>query len=846
MNRIMSLRLNSCVLLAAFCFLTSAWVAKPASMQFDLKKDVLEIRGSGQTLQVSLKSPAFVLDSGEIAGGASPAGTSGTVADGKTLEISYPPVSAGNSAQLATTLFLRWSPTESLLRKWAQCRLVGAKEPRLLKEVVLDRIAVEGRPVWTHGAREEDHQVIPSVQSQPVFLPGMFVGIEFPISSVRCDNGQVVVAHRPGVQLQPGAPYTTQTAVYGLTPVGGEVRAFLRYIASHRPTPHGVHVDYNSWWTAPAPYFKEKDILDLMKVFEEKLHKAHGVAFDSFCIDMGWSEPKSIWQIDTNSFPEKFTRLQAAAEQMHSHLGLWISPSSFYPTALDGDWAKAHGYETFQGPSHRLLCLGGPRYAGEFKSRLAYFVGQCGVRQLKLDGYSIECPETDHGHQSGALSSEAIAEGMAAAMDAAHKADPSVWIETTCFGLNPSPWWLFHANSVLGTFGDDAPAGRVPSPVYRESYTSARDYFNLQGATLLPIPVGGQEVLGIVHQTPEPFMNDAVMVVLRGHEFLPVYVNPKFMNDARWEALAKLLKWTRNNQAILAETVPLLPVAWQHGGIPRCTDDGTMPREPYGYAHIKNNAGLVVLRNPWIAPQSYQFKLDESLGFSPAAKSLSAVSLYPEPRLYAGNLKFGDTLEVALAPYETVVLSLNTDQRLSDIPRAASSIRSQLTVTACKHQLQRIAIPQSGTVGGPDWTRRLGGVASAVRLTCDANIRVTAPQAELLILDEGKGTSPTPVGRLTVGGRAVNMDEVSSDAGWSATVLPHHEHWTFLRASLAGGDNTISLEQFVGDDCTRISAWICATKPGNSSKYPNALPQPESLSLDGVALMTPTDVASLP
>ena len=271
-----------------------------------------------------------------------------------------------------------------------------------------------------------------------------------------------------------------------------------------------------------------------------------------------------------------------------------------------------------------------------------------------------------------------------------------------------------------------------------------------------------------------------------------------------------------------------------------------MPREPYGYAHIKNNAGLVVLRNPWIAPQSYQFKLDESLGFSPAAKSLSAVSLYPEPRLYAGNLKFGDTLEVALAPYETVVLSLNTDQRLSDIPRAASSIRSQLTVTACKHQLQRIAIPQSGTVGGPDWTRRLGGVASAVRLTCDANIRVTAPQAELLILDEGKGTSPTPVGRLTVGGRAVNMDEVSSDAGWSATVLPHHEHWTFLRASLAGGDNTISLEQFVGDDCTRISAWICATKPGNSSKYPNALPQPESLSLDGVALMTPTDVASLP
>ena len=207
-----------------------------------------------------------------------------------------------------------------------------------------------------------------------------------------------------------------------------------------------------------------------MKVFEEKLYKARGVAFDSFCIDMGWSEPKSIWEIDAKSFPEGFTRLQAAAEEMHSNLGLWISPSSLLS---DGAGRRLGQGPRVSRPSRGLriamLCLGGPRYAGRFKTRLADLVGRYGIRQLKLDGYVVECPETDHGHQPGALSSEAIAEGIIAAMDAARKADPTVWIEPTCFGYNPSPWWLFHANSVIGTFGDDAPAGRVPSPVYRES-----------------------------------------------------------------------------------------------------------------------------------------------------------------------------------------------------------------------------------------------------------------------------------------------------------------------------------------------------------------------------------------
>ncbi|MEN6452359.1 MAG: NPCBM/NEW2 domain-containing protein [Thermoguttaceae bacterium] len=821
-----------CCLVAAICLVSAVRADEPAPVQGGF--------------EMAMKWPTFVLDTGEFAGGAPPSSLGPAAGGAGTLEITFQPVPIGDSGRLETKLYVQLSQKESLFRKWAKVRLLDAKEPRLLKEVVLDRIPIKGRPAWSHGSREADRQIIPSQQSHPVFMPGMFVGIEFPISSVRIEKDNVVVAHRPGVYLKPGEWYTTRTAVYGNAPKGDEVRAFQRYIASHRPTPHGVHFDYNSWWTAPAPYFTEKDILGLMKVFDEKLYRAHGAAFDSFCIDMGWSAPKSIWEIDTKNFPEKFTRLQAAAEKMGSHLGAWISPSSCYPTALDIPWAKQHGYEKLMHPLYGpRMCLGGPRYAAGFKKALSELSGRCGVWQLKLDGYAVECGEKDHGHQPGDLSSEKIAEGIIAAMDAAHKANPSVWIETTCMGLNPSPWWLFHANSVIGTFGDDAPWGRVPSPVYRESYTTARDFFNLQGAALLSAPIAGQEVLGIIHQTAEPLMNDAVTVILRGHEFVPVYVNPAYMNDARWESLARLMKWTRKNETTLAETVPLLPAAWQHGGIPQCTNKGVMPRDPYGYAHIKDSAGLVMLRNPWIARQSYKLTLDESVGFGKdAAKDVSAVSIYPEPRVYAKNLKYGDTLDVPLAPYETLVLSLGEDQKLEGVP-TASSIGPQIKVIGGKSTLERVSFPKLDGALGPDWTSRLGDASNAVRLECQANVRVMAPKAELLVLCEGKKSSPTPVGRVAVDGREVKPDELVSYAGWAASGLPRGDHWTFLRVPLKQGDNAVSVNEFLSEDCSRVSVWVCASKPGEKSEYPNSLPAPESISLDSVALMPSKDVASL-
>jgi hypothetical protein len=813
--------------------------------------------------------------------------------NGQILEVSYTPVPMKSVAQGVTStaeikLYLQWSEADSVLRKWASLRWTdspqrdsqkdssqenslqksdlqegGVSEDRWIKEVVLDKIELQGRPAWASEQEEAasspseaqyQHALFSSAdaQSHPVFIPGAFLGIEYPVASTRCEAGYIVLAHRPGKTLQPGITYQTRSAVYGMTPIGHEVPSFRNYIAAHRPRPCSLHVNYNSWWTSPMPWYSEGDILGLMKTFDEKLFQARGIALDSFTIDMGWSNAQSVWEIDRQRFPNGFAHLQDATQKMGTRLGLWISPSSYYPPALDGNWAKTQGYETVPLPSFLGLCLGGPKYSEQFKKRLVDLVGGYGMNHLKLDGYSVSCPEASHGHEPGEWSAERVADGMIAAAEAARKANPNVWLETTCFGWNPSPWWLFYVNSVIGTFGDDAPVGRIPSPVYRESYTSARDYFNLQGASRLPIPIAAQEVLGIIHQTPESFLNDAVVTVMRGHQFLPLYVNPKFMDDSRWDALAGLLRWARGNTEILKQTTPLLPVSWQQGRTPRFSDDAAMPREPYGYAHGKQNTGLVLLRNPWIAVSSYALKLDENLGVLPGDEDLSAVSLYPEPRVYGMKLKYGDALEVPLMPYETLVLSINKQVGSLDpkLPSASAVVQTSLHVNRCEASVKRVTFEKNEAALASDETCPFAHVESAVQLACNAEIQVKSPKAELLILCEGDKLPLAPPGRLTVNNQPVEQETLASTAGWSATILPQHEHWLFLRAKLSPGLNTIVLEQYA-TDCTKISAWVLASRPGKTTassgvSMANALPEPETIALESVAIIEPREVGKLP
>src|SRR5262249_576953 len=152
------------------------------------------------------------------------------------------------------------------------------------------------------------------------------------------------------------------------------------------------------------------------------------------------------------------------------------------------------------------------------------------------------------------------------------------------------------------------------------------------------------------------------------------------------------------------------------------------------------------------------------------AADLSVDGVYPESRHYAGGLRSGSRLDVPLAPYETVVLSVQARPGAGAGTQARSPSPAHVKVESCEDQVHRVTFGSDRKALGPDWTSRLGEVTSAVRLKLRAEIDVAAPEAEFLVLAEGKTPPAAPVGRVMVNGREVRPDRAGSAAGWSATV----------------------------------------------------------------------------
>lgn len=806
--------------------------------ELEMKPDVLLIEHDGLSLPVSLKCPRFTVDS-ETVGGGKPSSVTGSPTSGGVVEVAYAPVALSGSGQFEAKLHLEWAAKEGVLRKWASYRLVGADGTKVVKEIVLESL----------DASAKCTQVINVVpQSYPLFTGGFFVGVEFPVASTRVEGGTGIVAHRPGVRMQPGTWYESRKAVYGVAAKGGERAGFERYIMGHYPHPKHLHIDYNSWWTTGIPY-SEQDILDLMKVFKEKLSDPYGVSLDTFCIDMGWSDPHSIWGISKTLFPTEFNKVGDAAKAMKSHLGLWLSPISAYQPALDNNWAKAQGYKTFPAmygtEPYCLICATDERYRSALESQLSKVVREYGVRQIKFDNYRLECPESDHGHEPGALAGEPLADAIISIIAGIRKASPDVWIESNGFGAFQSPWWLFHVSTLLSDLGADAPYGNVPCPIYRESYTTTRDAHNLNGDHLNTVPEADLHVCGFVHQTPEPFMNDLVMTIMRGCMFLPLYINPDYMDDARWQSLARTLKWARKNEKALSNTEPIYQVSSLGPDGPKPNTVAPLSREPYGYAHWDGKRALVAIRNPWIAPCTYRLDLAQIPGLPKDALNLRAEGIYPEVRTYGNNLKPTDTVALDLAPYETVVLSIAEDES-GPVNRVAKA--RYTTVNSRKSELSRAEFEGSAQPDASDRTNLVPEVKSALQVKLDADVLVGSPKAELLVLIEDK-TIPVidPICAIKVNGKDAAVTVSGADTGWAASdsrADNREEQWLFLRAPLKEGRNQVHVDLLNRSETARVSAWVWGYRDGKSvrSGDPELLPEPEIVSMDAVDLLPETSL----
>jgi hypothetical protein len=553
------------------------------------------------------------------------------------IELLYSGGAAGLEARVVYSL----APGKAYLRKEIAVRsTLGPDAVRLL------RVELENWSGVRRGWRSMKADKSPR-GSHPIYCQTWWAGVEFVAACNTYNAHGFVLGSRPGA-LPLNATWRALRPTLTGAARSGQVRpAFLAYIEDIRRSPARLVTCYNSWWTLPK-VVKQADNLTLIRELKDKLFARHGVFFDIVTTDMGWSDPRSVWQIDRTVLPRGFDDIRPIVESAGGKLGLWISPSEVYPPVCDYDWAAKNGYALARpDPKVPGISLADPRYREQTKAQLKRLIAGAGLKHIKYDGFIAEEEKPHDGLPAGADSVEPLAAYSLELIQASKEADPELVTEPTYLNSHAcylSPWMLQYSDSLWANAGGDYPPGMTPAPYYREAQTSAREYFIFRSLDEVWLPQNAVQHFDIVHvDEREGFANHAAMAFARGRFFVPAYINPRLMAEDDWRVLAGLIRWARANRELLRHTVEL----------PSRVELG----EPYAYAHWQGVRGVIAVRNP--SNENREYVLD--LGRAQAPRQLRdavCYAQYPYRRGIAEKLHAGSTVHLTLAPWELLYLEI--------------------------------------------------------------------------------------------------------------------------------------------------------------------------------------------
>lgn len=525
-------------------------------------------------------------------------------------------------------------------------------KPLPLRTVDMWRVGLEGKcaaqeqcmpiciqlagPDWGHNANHQGFGF-------PVFLEDTFWGLEYPAGYNHYEAGTMTLRHFPGRTI--AQKYTSKTAVLGVAEPGKTAERFRQYLNSIigvRSSPP-LFFAWKTWVTTSPD---EKNCLTVLDAFRKNLFDARGARLDSFALDDGWDKKASLWEIEPRCFPNGFKPLQVAMKPMNTGLGLWISPCSGYSHA---PWLAANrGYKSNK--NTWLLCMSDPNYRRDMVKTVVELVKKHNVNYVKFDGFCAPCDAPHVHHLPGNYAKEANTDAYQELQAALRKAQPNIFINITT-GTWVSPWWLQYADSVWDEVFDGWSPGIAPSPELSYSQITDRDAVFRKRCRENPwFPFEALENLGVWTQNYN-FVDEQIMTVFaRGCRLISFYLQiPRGVNaDRDWRFIGTAINWARHNEKTLLHTQMIL-------GDP-------MRFEPYGYAHFRNDRGILVLRNPSIESKTVKVKLDESSGGKRAdaekngKKPLVAKIVYPRHETLPDLLHYGEELTIEIGAYEMPVI----------------------------------------------------------------------------------------------------------------------------------------------------------------------------------------------
>ncbi len=509
----------------------------------------------------------------------------------------------------------------------------------LVKEIVLFDQIVPGA------------KTVGSVDGSPVVAGNYFLGYEHPMAQNVVNAAQEVrCSYLRNAVLEEGEQLT-QSCVLGVVPQGQLRRGFLAYIERERAHPYRPFLHYNTWFDIAwdKRKYTEAEGLDAMAQFNRELVQKRGVQLQSFLLDDGWDDNRTLWKIH-GGFPDGFSGVQAAAASMNACIGVWISPFGGYDLARTKrlEYASQFGYET----NASGFSLAGPKYYQRFHDICLEMINKYDVNMFKFDGLAA-------GEKAGEKGLTRDGDAMLRLVGDLRAAKPDIYINQTT-GTWPSPFWLCFVDSTYRGGADHDFAGKGTP---RQQWITYRDSQTYQNVVLRgPLyPLNSLMLHGIVfaknaikldRTDDQDFADEVHCFFGTGTQLQELYLTPSLLDEKNWNDLAEAANWSRANADVLVDT------HWI-GGNPAKGD-------VYGWASWSPRKGIIVLRNPDDKAKQFVADVADILELpADAERTYLATPVWKTPdRASAVKLSAGEPHVFTLQPFEVAVFELTPDLQL--------------------------------------------------------------------------------------------------------------------------------------------------------------------------------------
>lgn len=536
---------------------------------------------------------------------------------------------------------------------------------------------------------------------QPVYVNGMFVGSEFPLSDNNIVDSTVRIRYYSGKTLtellKDKEEFVSYKAVFGAAQSTDYevIRAdFLKYIETISQKTY-LRTQYNSWYDHMLDISEENITASFYEI--EKGLTQHGVPpLASYVVDDGWNDYTSDFWCFNSKFPNELYNSSELSKNFSSTFGLWLGPRGGYnynmPFAKRMEKAKKGGYNR----QSRDICISDRNYLKNTEALFLDYMDRFDIDYFKLDGFMLKpCKSKRHGHPVGGY------RGIYTLTDAWEKwidifekmrehrvqQGKDLWINLTCYAM-PSPWFLKWVNSIwmqnsndIG-FTDKTRSGEALHGKDFDKMLTYRDslYYDFHKTRMYQFPNSNmynhEPIYGNtakISMTEDEYRKYMYMISSRGTAFWELYYSFNLFNEDMWRINADVLKFVKENFHILKNSKL----------IGKSADIG----EIYGYSAWTDDEGIISLRNPSDKKQKYSVKLEKQLGVSESIENIARINIIP----YCENAcektySYGDTLEVELDAHEIVLYKFsNPDKNAPELVSAKVISENEMEFCFDKH-----------------------------------------------------------------------------------------------------------------------------------------------------------------